>query len=225
MRYFIILLSIVFATTPLQAQNVISINASGQVQVPADQISFHIILNAEAETPQEAHELHKEREEVLVDLLQEHRIPKQNIDFDPISITTRNTNRSSNPNDEKVQVLIRQRVSLALEDFDIYEKMQIALIENGFDEFSGNFKSSESEQAEDDALRKALKTAREKADIIARDMGLQIVGIEEINYSYNQKPPRPMMEMRTSGGADSLMEFDQSVSVSASVSVSYKFED
>lgn len=225
MRYFIILLSFVFATGTLQAQNVISINASAEVLVPADEISFHITLNAEAETPQEAYELHKEREKVLVDLLKEYRIPERRIKFDPISITRRNTNRSSNPNDEKVQILTRQNVSLALDDFDIYEKIQIALIDNDFNQFSGNFTSSESEKAKDEALREALKTAREKADIIAREMGLSISGTEEINYSHNVDPPQPMMEMRATDGSDNLMEFDQSVGVSASVSVSYKFEE
>lgn len=225
MRYFIILLFFLFVTGTSQAQNVISVNASAEVLVPADEIFFHIILNAEAETPQEAHELHKERESVLVDLLEEHRIQERNIDFDPISITRRDFNRPPNQNDENDRVITRQRVTLALDNFEVYEKIQIALIDNGFDEFRGNFESSESKRAEDEALREALKTAREKADIIARETGLAISGIEEINYSHSQEPPRPMMEMRGVGGPDNLMDFEQSVSITASVSVSYKIRE
>lgn len=223
MRYFIILISFIFTTGVLQAQNIISINASAEVSIPADRIAFNITLNAEGETPQKAYNLHKEREKVLVELLKKHDIREENIDFEPISITKRYNNHP--PSNEKQRVITRQRVILSLDDFELYEKIQITLIENGFDEFSGNFLSSESKKGEDEALKKALKTAREKADIIARETGLTIDGIKEINYSYNQDSPRPMMEMRATSDSGSLMEFDQSVSVSASVSVSYNITE
>lgn len=222
MRYFIILICIIFTSEAAHAQNTISINASAEVLVPADKISFRIILNAEAETPQEAYALHKKRENVLVEVLKEYKIQDNDIDFEPITITKKYKNRNSN--NRKELVTTRQIVILSLGSFELYEKIQITLIENGFDEFSGNFISSESKKGEDEALKKALKIARQKADIIAQETGLTISGIEDINYSYNQTPPRPMMEMRSSRDTGSLMEFDQSISISASISVSYNFE-
>jgi uncharacterized protein YggE len=223
MRYLIILISFISVTGVSQAQNVISVNASAEVLIPADKISFRITLNAEEETPQEAYDLHKERENVLTDLLKKHEINEKNINFEPILITKRYNNRR--PENGQKGIITRQTVILSLDNFDKYEEMQVTLIENGFDEFSGNFMSSEFKKGETEALTNALKTAREKADIIARETGLTIRGIKDINYSYNQDPPRPMMEARASSDSGSLMEFDQSVSVSASVSVSYHFEE
>lgn len=219
MRYFIILISFICLTTATKAQNIISINASAEVLVPADEISFRITLNATAETPQEAYNLHQKRENVLVDLLKKHNIEEENINFEPISIS-----KSHTRGQEDQQVQTRQTVMLSLDDFEVYEEIQITLINNDFDNFSGNFRSSESQKGEDEALKKALKTAREKADIIAGEEGLAILEIKEISYSHSQSPPRPMMEMRASGDSGSLMEFDQTVSVSASVSVSYAFK-
>lgn len=220
MRYLIILVSFICIATATQAQNLISINASAEVLVPADEISFRITLNATAKTPQEAYDLHQKRENVLVDLLKKHNIEEENINFEPISISQSHTRGQ-----EDQQVQTRQTVILSLNDFDTYEKIQITLIENDFDNFSGNFRSSKSQKGEDDALKKALKTAREKADIIAEEEKLAILEIKEISYSHNQGPPRPMMEMRMAGDSGSLMEFDQTVSISANVSVSYAFKE
>ncbi|MGM0546052.1 MAG: SIMPL domain-containing protein, partial [Bacteroidota bacterium] len=214
MRYFIILISFIFIATTTQAQNELSINASAEVMVPADKIVFQINLNAEGDNPQETYELHKEREKVLVEQLKKHNIEEDDLTFDPISI---NKTYNGNPqqNQEK-RVQTRQSVILTLGDFDIYEEIQITLIENNFDEFSGNFTSSESKKGEDEALRKALKQAREKAEIIAEESGLTITGIKNINHSSSSRPPRPMMEMTASKTSDgNLLEFDQSVSVSA----------
>lgn len=223
MRYFIILISFICITSATQAQSLISINASAEVLVPADEISFRIDLNALAKTPQEAYDLHQKREKVLVDLLKKYNIEENNIHFEPISISKVYGNQYGGQEDQQVQT--RQTVILSLDDFDIYEKIQITLIENDFDNFSGSFSSSETQQAEDEALKKALKTAREKADIIAEEKGLTILEIKEISYSHNQGPPRPMMEMRAAGGSGSLMEFNQTVSISANVSVSYAFRE
>lgn len=221
MRYLIIIISLLLFTTSAHAQNVISINASAEELVPADRISFNINLNAEAETPQKAYDLHKKREQVLVKLLKKHNVAEGNIDFEPISITKTNDRRY--PQKEESKIVTNQSVVLSLDDFDVYEEIQIALIDNDFDQFSGNFISSKSGEGEDAALRKALNLARQKADIIAGETGLTIGGIKDISYSYNHQPPRPM-EMAAFKASDSLMEFEQTVSVSASVSVTYNFK-
>lgn len=229
MRFNIILISLVFITATAQAQdskqNLITVQTSAEELVPADEISLRIMLNAEANTPQEAYELHKKREKVLVDLLKNHQIREKNIDFDPTSISKRYNSRPGDREQEKI--VTRQQVLLKLDDFDTYETIQIALIENGFDEFSGSFTSTESDQAEDEALRKALRMAREKADVIADETGLRIEGIKDISYSYSGSPPRPMemMEMRASSDSGGLMEFDQMVSITASVTVNYRVEN
>lgn len=223
MRALTLFLALFIFTATGQAQNEISINAAAQVLVPADKIAFQINLNAEGNTPQEAYDLHKKREKVLVRQLKKHDIKDEDLNFEPISINKRYND--SYRDKEKKRIQTRQNVILTLDNFDIYEQIQITLIENNFDEFSGNFTSSETEKGKNDALKEALKVAREKAEIIASETEVSITGIKNISHSYSSRPPRPMMEMTASRAADSsLLEFDQTVSVSANVSVTYTFK-
>ncbi|SHF41690.1 Uncharacterized conserved protein YggE, contains kinase-interacting SIMPL domain [Fodinibius roseus] len=224
MRTLSLLLALFLVTGAIQAQdNAISIHSSASVELPADRIAFNINLNAEATNPQEAFDLHKEREEVLLELLKKHQIEEENIDFEPIAISRTNVHRQ----DQESRIRTRQSVTLTLSDFDRYEEIQVALIESGYDEFNGNFVSSKAESGKDEALRQALKTAREKAELIAKESDLQLDGIQSIDFSYNQSPPRPMMEMaafqQDRSQSSLISEYGQSVSVSASVSVKYNF--
>ena len=136
MRALTLFLALFIFTTNGQAQNEISINAAAQVLVPADKIAFQINLNAEGDTPQEAYDLHKEREKVLVRQLKKHAIKDGDLNFEPISINKRYND--SYRNKEEKRIYTRQNVIVTLDDFDIYEQIQITLIENNFDEFSGN---------------------------------------------------------------------------------------
>ncbi|MCW9708355.1 SIMPL domain-containing protein [Aliifodinibius sp. 1BSP15-2V2] len=197
-------------------------NSSATVEVPADQIAFNIDINAEASTPQQAYSMHKKREQVLLDLLKKHNIEEANIDFEPIGISRVNLRH------EEQEEVIRtsQSVTLTFSEFDKYEEIQLTLIENDYDNFSGNFMSSKMEEGKDEALKQALQTAREKAEIIARESGLTLTDIQNINFSYHQRPPRPMDLMASYAKAESgslVSEYDQAVSVSAQISVNYGF--
>lgn len=224
MRTLSLFLALFLLSASTQAQeNAISINSSATVEIPADRIAFNINLNAEAKTPQEAYDLHQKREEVLLELLKKHQIDEDDINFVPIAISRINVHRE----DQEPSIRTRQSVILTLSDFDQYEDIQIALIESGYDEFNGNFVSSEAESGKDEALKQALKTAREKAELIAKESGLQLDSVKSIDFSYNQSPPRPMMEMaafqQDQSKSSLVSEYGQTVSVSANVSVKYNF--
>jgi uncharacterized protein YggE len=203
------------------AQGVISVNASSEVQVPADKISFTINVNAEAETSQKAYELHQDREKVLVGLIEEFNISEESIKFEPVSVTK---DRNINHSQKNGQVRTNQRVVLTLDDFDLYEKIQVELINNNFDEFNGKFISTKEENGKDEALKKALKLVREKAELIAEETNTTITGIKEIYYSHSQTPPRPVHakeEISMSYKAGSIMDYPQSLTIQVHVSIYY----
>ncbi|HKK47413.1 MAG TPA: SIMPL domain-containing protein [Balneolaceae bacterium] len=217
MRTFSLFVTLLAIIGTVQAQT-ISVNATAEVQVPADKISFQINLNARGETPQKAYNLHKQREKVLVDLLKKYDIKEKDIHFEPISISRVHNNEYTKNGKEMVQTT--QSVALTLTDFKTYEKIQIALINNDFDNFSGNFMSSKQQQGENEALKKALKIAHEKASIIAEQIGKKLGNVSHVNFSFNQRPVRFASEMALKS-SDSLMQFEQTVTVTASVSVKY----
>lgn len=225
MRALTLFISLFLISAVSQAQNEISINTSAEVLIPADKIVFQINLNANGDTPQEAYDLHKKREKVLVQQLKKHDIKDEDLKFEPISIHKSYNGSYRNKEEKKIQT--RQSVVLTLDSFEIYEQIQITLIENNFDTFSGSFTSSKSQKAQDKALKKALQQARAKAEIIAEVSDLTITGIKNISHSSSNRSPRPMMKMvaRNKASDSSLLDFNQLVSVTAHVSVVYTFEE
>ncbi|MDX1586451.1 MAG: SIMPL domain-containing protein [Balneolaceae bacterium] len=217
---FIFLLPI---TLIAQERGVITISSEGLVELPADIIRFSINLNAEGDSPQNAYNLHKKRESALVQLLEKYKIEEEHINFEPVSISKTNLGR---PYTEKESVYqTRQMVSLQLSDFEIYEKIQISLIEQDFDNFSGNFLSTKAEEGKDTALRRAIRTAKEKARIIASEAGLKTGHIVAIDYSHQQIGPvyARSKEMLSVQSADSqLLKYDQVVTVTANVTIKFQ---
>lgn len=227
MSYFIILLSFLFAiqTQPADPEpNGLTIGATGKIELPANQIQFRININAEADKPQNAYELHQERENALVQLLDKYNVEEKNIGYEPISISKiRNYNRES---DEKPIYQTQQTVNVLLEDFGVYEKIQVGLIQNGFDDFSGNFSNTNMEAGKDKALRRAISKAREKAEIIAEETGVNLGDIIEISYNFNDVQPyaRETAQMKTASSDGSLLKYNQTVTVTARISIRYAIE-
>ena len=227
MRQVILFFSILLISLPSFAQDnpTLTISAEGSVELPADIIRFDINLNAEADAPQAAYNLHKEREDVLVRLLKQYDISEEDIRFEPISISK--TNTSPRYSEQETRYQTRQAVSLKLMDFGIYEELQVALIEAEFDNFSGSFSSTQLEEGRDRALKNAIETAKEKASLIAKESGLSLGAVTGINYSHGQDRPvyarsSDMMMLESSGGQ--LMEFDQVVTVRANITIEFAIE-
>ncbi|MEX0856892.1 MAG: SIMPL domain-containing protein [Balneolaceae bacterium] len=200
----------------------ITINMSASEMLPADQIIFNIDINAEAETPQKAFDMHKQRESVLANLLKEFEIHEDDINHEPIRINKRYRNGNGN---ESQTTVTNQSVSVTFSDFEIYEKIQVALIENNFDSFNGQFSSTKLSEGKDKALIKAIEAAKEKAILIAENSGIELGSISNINYSDHeigfQRKAMSAYEMDSSA---SMMDFLQTVSVTANINISFGIE-
>lgn len=197
----------------------ISINMTASEAVEADLIVFNININAEAKSPQEAFAQHQQREELLASLLKEFDIDEENINFQPVRMNKRYTN------DRNSQFTVtNQQVSVTFSDFDIYEKIQLSLIENNFDSFNGNFSSTKIAEGKDKALLAAIQSAKEKATLIAKASGVELGSIITISYSdYTVTPSRNFArnEMMTMDASSSMMDFDQVVNVTANISIEF----
>ncbi|MEQ9090698.1 MAG: SIMPL domain-containing protein [Balneola sp.] len=205
------------------SQRTISINMSATELIPADLIIFSININSEEKTPETAYDTHKNREAVLASLLKEFDIKEENINFEPIRMNKRT---NYNNRQEEVTVNTNQQVSVSFSDFEIYEKIQVSLIENGFDSFNGSFSSSELEDGKDKALVSAIQKAKERAAFIAEQSGVKLGEITTINYSEHQVDYPPMFMEANRGlfksDAPSMMDFAQTVSVTANISINFE---
>lgn len=201
-----------------QQDRQISINMSASELVPADVVLFNININAQGKTSQQAYKLHKDRESLLASLLKKFKIEEKDIRFQPIRINKINNYN----NNREEQVSTSQQVSLSFKDFDIYERIQLTLIENNFNSFSGQFSSSKTEEGKTKALESAIKSAQERAQFIAKQSGVNLGYIQTINYSDHQisRPQIAQSDVLMSKSSESsMMDFDQQVVITANISI------
>ncbi|SMO45734.1 Uncharacterized conserved protein YggE, contains kinase-interacting SIMPL domain [Gracilimonas mengyeensis] len=208
----------------------ITINMGASELLPADLIIFNVNVNAEGKTPEEAFELHKKRESLLASLLKDLNIKDENIDYEPVRMNRRQVSGNRYASNEKPEYVTatNQSVSITFEDFSLYEKIQLTLIENEFDSFNGQFSSTKIDEGKEKALISAIEAAKQRAELIAKTSGVELGNVSTIHYSDHQiGVPRKAqaMEMMSRASSDaSMMDFSQKVEIQASVNISYFIE-
>jgi uncharacterized protein YggE len=208
-------------TASLTNQEKIVIDATGMAVASADRITFHITLNRFHEEAETAFNQHKQLERYLTDLLLEKGIDEERIQANPVSISPRRYS-----NDQGYET--RQRVSVELEDIAEFEQMQVDLIQNGFDNFSGTFGSSEEVAAREEAIRNAVSEARRKAGILAEAAGKslgRVLGIEHTSNSspiYRDSGALAMSAVADDGG---MLQFQTTIPVTENVRITFHLLD
>lgn len=215
------------AQTTQQIPGTISVDATGEVSVPADLIHFNVQIVQFRESAREAFEAHKELESFLTNLLIEEDIDDENIRANPISINPRREAPMVQGREGRRGFETRQQVTIELDDISRFEEMQMILIENDFDNFSGSFGSSQIEEARDEALAKAVDEARRKADILAVAAGTEIGSMVSIEYGSSSNRPMPSyrMEMAYDSSGGSLLQFERTIPVQEQVHMVFMFGD
>ena len=214
-----ILFLLIFTATDGLAQSTITVDATGEVHVPADIVNFQINIRVTGRTPAEVFEKHKEQEGFLAGLIRDHGLDGDKLNFQPMNISSRQSRDSRD-------YMSNQQVHLQLDDFDLYEEIQVLLIENGFENFSGRFSSTRIESGENEALDLAIANAKSKAERIAGNIGKSLGEVESINHTaarivrgYDAQFAAMRLE------SDSMMQFDQTVPVSSNVRIVFKIGD
>ncbi|MEX2602110.1 MAG: SIMPL domain-containing protein [Balneolaceae bacterium] len=197
----------------------ISVEATGEISLPADLVSLQIQITVDDSTPEAVFQRHKELEEKLASLIRDQQIDSSQLYFQPMNISS-----GWNRENERIYTS-RQQVRLTLEDISRYEGIQVYLIENGFDNFSGQFGTSGEKNGESDALRNAMERARQKADVIASSIGKSVDRIVTVEHGTPPDIWRPNMETAMfRADSSSLMEFPQEVVIRTTVKVVYLLE-
>lgn len=202
----------------------INISISATEYLPADMIVFNININAEDRTPRTAYQKHKEQETLLAGLLHKFEIEDENIQFQPIRIDKAYYN---NRRDQSSRT--NQQVSVNFDDFELYEEIQLTLIENNFDSFNGSFTSSEMEAGKEAALLSAIEAAKDRAKLIAEASGFELGDAYAITYSEHTIQPYQASRMEqavmVADSGPSMMDFEQVVGVTSNISIQFRIAD
>jgi uncharacterized protein YggE len=199
--------------------NYITISASGEAVVPADIAYLTINIGVSNPDAERAFELHKERESFLANLLTEMDFEDENISYEPISI------RPDRQRDGAIHTATNQRIRLELENFEQLSELQIELISNEFDNFSGSLASSQIERANRRALRQAIANARADAELLAEAAGKTIDQVLWIEHSSDRgyRPPVAFesAQLRTADYGPSLGDFSQTITVQKNIQIRF----
>lgn len=197
----------------------ISVGASAEILVPADVINLSVTIGISAESAEKAFARHQEQESFIAGLLHDLNIDEEKITFQPMSI------RPNRQRDGTILTNTSQRISIKMDDFDSFIDVQKKLIDNGFDNFSANFFSTEFEEGGKEALVKAVEHAREDAEIMAAAAGSRLGEVIKIEHaSHESRRPTLRTEMSAAMVADSrsMMDFAQTITVRKEVVVVFK---
>lgn len=199
----------------------LTITSNGEAMVPADIASMSVNISISHENAERAFELHRERESFLAGLLEELEFEDEQINYRPITV------RPNRQRDGEIHSSTTQQIQLQLNDIEMLGELQVTLIQNGFDNFSGSLSSTMLEEASDEALKQAVDNARKDAQILASAAGRNLGTIISIEHRSDQNY-RPValaeaFEVRAmSDAGPSMQNFSQMVSVQKQVTIVFE---
>lgn len=202
----------------------LTITSNGEAMAPADIASMSINISINHENAARAFELHRERESFLAELLKELEFEDEQINYRPVTV------RPNRQRDGDIHSSTTQQIRLQLNDIEMLGQLQVKLIQNGFDNFSGSLSSTQLEEASDEALRQAVDNAQKDAEILAMAAGRKLGSIISIGHrsDHNFRPAAlgGAFEVRAmSDAGPSIQNFSQTVSVQKQVTIVFEMTD
>lgn len=221
MKKIIVSVILILLTTvnygQLNDETVFKYTAISEIAVQADQIIFQITITEENTEPETAYKTHKEKESKLASLIKELGIADSNIVYSLLSIS-----QPRIPRDGK-NYITNQKIRLKVDDFTLYEKVQIELLKMGINEFNSIFSSKETDKIREKGIKELVRTARKEAEMYAEELGLSVERVIEIESRMTRLDGGEPVFFTASPKVDySLMDIPQSYSVKLMANISFQ---
>ena len=188
-KMFVLFISLVLMilTVPAMAETTISVNGTGEVRISADTAVISLGVNARDEDVLNAQQKVNEAIAAIRSALIAQGVKEEDINTEYINIYA----IYDYQNGQELLTAYNASSTLAIKVTDMGSVG--ALIDVSFaagaNTLNGiSFSASDTEEAEAEAMKKAVENAKTKADILALPAGLKITGIETISeggvYNY-----------------------------------------
>lgn len=212
---FFLLLNILTLAQSNQ-ETIFIIQANSEISVPANQIIFRITIQEDNNDPEQAYNIHKNKEEQLVKLFNEFSIPDSNIVYSLLSISQPMQLKGNN------SYRTSQNIILKISDFKMYEKLQVGLLKIGINNFNSLFSSTEINSIKERAINKLISDAKNEAEIYAKNLGLTVDNVKEIETRIGRVDAgQPTYFVATPNTDYTLLEIPQSYSVNVFAKISF----
>lgn len=175
------------ATTDKSAKTdstVISVSGSGVVYLEADMVKFSIDVSETADTTGEAQQKTNKKMAQILDLLKKHKVDDNDISTTALNFSTEYN--WDNGKQIKVGEYVSQTVYVTMKDINEFSPLadDIGSKISGISFYNVNFDSTQKVVAGNTARELAYKNAYEKAQLYAKQAGLEVSRPLSINEGY-----------------------------------------
>lgn len=184
---FIVLIMTLTAAASVMAESTITVNGTGEIRISADTAVISLGVNARDKDVLKAQQKVNESIAAIRTALIGQGVKEENINTEFINIYA----AYDYQNGEEMLAAYNASSTLAIKvtDMESVGTLIDSAFAAGANTLNGiSFSASDTEEAESEAMRKAVEDAQKKAEILAQASGLKITGILTINeggvYNY-----------------------------------------
>jgi len=187
-----------------QPANVISVSGEGEVLAVSDIASLYVNLSKEGTTAKEAQDLLNESITKTLSYLKDQNIADKDIKSEYGGLSPKYsyaqpacyTYPCPTKDPKIIGYTATQSITIKIREVDNANEIRTGLAEIGITDISGpNFSIDEEEQFKDEARSLAIKEAREKAEILAKELGVKIGKV--VSFSEDNGRYYPMYEAKS----------------------------
>ncbi len=224
--------------TPIN--NTLSVSGSADVMVTPDLARVSFSISHDAKTVIEANEAVKTQTEKVLAAIKALSIDAKDIQtadysvyprYDYVQQVCTNAMMPCTPGKNVlIGYTVSTAVNLKIRNLDTVGTVLNALAQNGVTNVSGlTFGNDDEDKAQNEARGKAIKEAQDKAQVLADQLGVTIVGITDFSentggyYPYAAKVMNMSMDSRESAGAPVPTEVGQNT-ITSNVTITYQIQ-
>ncbi|MFC6996254.1 SIMPL domain-containing protein [Rufibacter roseus] len=204
----------------------VSVSGQGEVKVVPDQVTFIVGVEVRERTLEEARKIADQRTSALLSALKKSGIDEKNIQTAYVSFQPIYNGEYGQTTPQFY--MATRTISVVLNKIDRYDEVMANLYKAGANRVDGvSYQSSQLSKHQEEARKKAVQNARQKAQTLASEAGAKVGRVYNITEGGTNSPSPVMMKMAREsmamGAGEPTLAAGQIV-VSAHVEVSFVLE-
>lgn len=196
----------------------VSVTGEGIVNVVPDEVELQVRIEHEGMNPSTVKMENDNAVNTILNFLK-----RMEVDEKDIRTTFLNLNKNYDYQTKTYSYTANQSLSITVRDINDYEKIVTGLLEKGLNRIDGiQFKSSEIKKHKEEARKRAVLDAKQKANLYATALEQQIGAAFQISETESNFQPLQKMEMMQtsadSGNRETIAPGEMEISVKVNVS-------
>ena len=212
MKTILLLVILAFAAVPAFAQNnieppLITVTGQAEVRVPPDEVLFTLAVENVDKDMLVANKKTDDSVKQILAIARRHNVKPEDVQTSNISVqpkyNTDDMEYDARRNIKRVLIgyQVSKTVAVRLREISRFDEMLADILKAGITRLSNmEFRDSQLRKHRDEARRMAMRAAKEKADLMAREIGQSIGPAYSITETTRDYAPRAMQNVSSDAG-------------------------